>query len=105
MIKESAYQKLCFAMGIAKKKGFDGKERLSFVRKILHTNFAGEISDNYSEEGTTVYKDIFPAKQFSTEDIEKIIVDCIEVPQPMEKVTEKVSNVLKKGKEVEKAKV
>src|SRR3989344_7370053 len=46
MIKESAYQKLCFAMGIAHmRQDLDAKERVELVRKIMHTNFAGEISD------------------------------------------------------------
>ena len=80
MIKESAYQKLCFAMGIANKNNIPPQEKMAFVRKIMHTNFAGEISDRFCIDGDKVYKDIFLSKQFTTEDIDKIIADSTENP-------------------------
>jgi L-asparaginase/Glu-tRNA(Gln) amidotransferase subunit D len=78
MIKESAYQKMCFAMGLAKKKNLEGPEKISFVRKVMHTNFTGEIGDVFCEKGDVVYKELFPAKAFSVEDVENTLKECKE---------------------------
>jgi L-asparaginase len=80
MIKESAYQKLCFAMGIFKQNNMPAQEKMAFVRKIMHTNFTGEISDHFCVEGDRVYTDIFPSKQITTEDIDAIIQKSTEQP-------------------------
>lgn len=74
MIKESAFQKLSFAQGIAKKqKGLHGRDYIEFVRKIMHTNLAAEISDHFCASSDAVYRDIFAAKVFSDDDIQKAI--------------------------------
>ncbi|OGE30933.1 hypothetical protein A2631_04610 [Candidatus Daviesbacteria bacterium RIFCSPHIGHO2_01_FULL_44_29] len=74
MIKESAYQKLCFALGIAsQQKKMDGRERLEFIRKIMHTNLTGEISDKYCSKGDQVYKGIFTDRVFTDEFIQEAI--------------------------------
>lgn len=74
MIKESAFQKLCFALGIAdKQKNLSSRERIEFVRKIMHTNLSGEISNNFSEAGDRLYKDIFSSRTFTEEEIRKAI--------------------------------
>jgi L-asparaginase len=81
MIKESAFQKLCFAMGVAgKQKDLHGREKTAFVRKFMHTNFVGEISDKYCEDGDRVYKNLFSARVFTDADIEKAIVAAKEKP-------------------------
>jgi len=79
MIKESAFQKLCFAQGIVEKQKHLGKrERIEFVRKIMHTNLAGEISDHFCKAGDKVYKGIFSNKTFTDADIEKAIQEAKE---------------------------
>ncbi|HEV7449654.1 MAG TPA: asparaginase domain-containing protein [Candidatus Paceibacterota bacterium] len=84
MIKESAYQKLCFAMGLARKQdGLDPREKMEFVRKIMHTNFAGEISDRFCTEGDKTYKGLFCERTFSDQDIEKAIdKETAQPPEP-----------------------
>lgn len=79
MIKESAYQKLCFAVGLVNLlKKLDAREKVEFVRKIMHTNFVGEISDKFCLEGDIVYKGIFCDKVFSDDDIQVFINDLME---------------------------
>ncbi len=74
MIKESAYQKLCFALGVAnKQKGLKDREKLEFIRKLMHTNFTGEISDKYSIASDQVYKGIFSDKTFTDEQIQEAL--------------------------------
>src|SRR3989344_5334010 len=73
MIKEAAYHTLCFAMGIAKDAKIEGRDKIEFVRKIMHTNFTGEISDNFCAKGDLIYKGLFSDKTFSSDDIEKAI--------------------------------
>ncbi|MEN9561173.1 MAG: hypothetical protein RIQ56_446, partial [Candidatus Parcubacteria bacterium] len=81
MIKESAYQKLCFAMGIAdRQKGLTGRDRIEFVRKIMHTNLAGEISDHFCQAGDAVYRGIFSTRTFSDADIDRAILGVKEEP-------------------------
>lgn len=71
MIKESAYQKLCFAVGVAdKQKNLDGRERLEFIRKIMHTNFTGEISEKYCQAADKVYQGIFSDRTFTDKEIQ-----------------------------------
>jgi len=82
MIKESAYQKLCFAMGIAnRQEGLRGREKIEFVRKIMHTNLVGEISDKYCKMGDKIYKGIFTDKFFTDQDIQKAITSAKEDPE------------------------
>ncbi|OGY87083.1 MAG: hypothetical protein A2233_04000 [Candidatus Kerfeldbacteria bacterium RIFOXYA2_FULL_38_24] len=71
MIKESAFQKLGFAQGVVKKLGLTGHEKMGFVRKFMHTNFVGEISDHFCYAGDLVYKKIFNAKTITDIDIQK----------------------------------
>ncbi|MFH1253428.1 MAG: asparaginase domain-containing protein [Candidatus Uhrbacteria bacterium] len=74
MIKESAYQKLCFAQGIAnQQKNLTGRDKIEFVRKIMHTNFAGEISDHFCLAGDKVYKGVFSNRVFIDDDIQKAL--------------------------------
>ncbi len=81
-IKESAFQKLCFALGIAKKAGVVGRERIEFVRKMMHTNLAAEISDIYCSMGDKVYKGLYTDRVFSGEEIQKAIQSAKEEVQP-----------------------
>jgi len=89
MIKESAFQKMCFALGLAnKQKGLKGRKRIEFVRKILHTNLVGEISNKYCEQAEDVYKGIFVDKNlnlFSDEEINKYISEAKEDPKQEKK--------------------
>ncbi len=80
MIKESAYQKLCFAMGIAKAHNIAVQDKMSFVRKIMHTNFTGEISDHFCAEGDALYKKLFSAREFSSEEIDAYVQKSKENP-------------------------
>lgn len=90
MIKESAYQKLCFALGVAnKQKGLNDREKLEFVRKIMHTNFTGEISDKYCEKADRVYKGIFTEKSFTNEQIQESIIAVKESTEIAETKKEK----------------
>ena len=74
MIKESGYQKLCYAMGIAdKQKNLNRRDKIEFVRKIMHTNLAGEISDKHCTLADKVYKGIFTDKIFTDEQIQEAI--------------------------------
>ena len=83
MIKESAFQKLCFAMGIAnKQEGLRGRDKIEFVRKIMHTNFVGEISDKYCELGDKVYKGLLTDRGFTDEDFQKALQAVKEEPSP-----------------------
>lgn len=108
MIKESAYQKLCFALGVAnKQKKLSSREKLEFVRKIMHTNFTGEISDKYCVMADQVYKHIFSEKMFTDEQIQEAIVlakESFENAIPI-KADTKNSEVVKRrgrpGKQVE----
>jgi L-asparaginase len=75
-IKESAYQKMCYAMGLAQKKKMSPKEKMSFIRKIMHTNLASEISEIYCAEGDEIYNGLFDGKVFSDNDIDSIILEC-----------------------------
>ncbi|MFA5047568.1 MAG: asparaginase domain-containing protein [Patescibacteria group bacterium] len=60
MIKESAFQKLQFAVGLADKQtDLNGRHRLEFIRAVMHTNFTGEISPQYCESAKDVYRGIF----------------------------------------------
>jgi L-asparaginase len=77
MIKESAFQKLCFAQGIAlRQKDLNGRDRIEFVRKIMHTNFAGGISDHFCLAGDKVYKGIFSNRVFTDADIQQAILEA-----------------------------
>ncbi len=97
MIKESAYQKLCFALGVAnKQKGLNGREKLEFVRKIMHTNFTGEISDKYCEQADQVYKGIFTDKLFTDEQIEQAIIAAQESPEVKTEVKVETNGLSKK---------
>jgi S-DNA-T family DNA segregation ATPase FtsK/SpoIIIE len=59
MIKESAFQKLQFAVGLAdKQKDLKGRARLEFIRAVMHTNFTGEISQTYCDLAKNVYPGI-----------------------------------------------
>ncbi|OHB25778.1 MAG: hypothetical protein A2542_03830 [Parcubacteria group bacterium RIFOXYD2_FULL_52_8] len=88
MIKESAYQKLCFAMGIANKQhGLSGRERIEFVRKIMHTNLCGEISEQYCERARTIYKGIFAEVSPTDEEVSKAIAEAKETPDKIKKGT------------------
>ena len=79
MIKESAFQKMCYAMGVAKKqKGLEGRDRIEFVRRILHTNLTGEISEKYCLIGEEVYKGLLSEKTFTDEEIQKSIAEAQE---------------------------
>lgn len=102
MIKESAFQKLCFAMGIANKQAdLKGRDKIEFIRKILHTNFAGEISDQYCQMGDKVYKGLFTDRVFTDEDIQKVLNSLKEEVLPdAEKVIEVKKTRDKKGKVV-----
>lgn len=83
MIKESAFQKMCFAVGIAnQQKDLRGRNRLSFIRKILHMNFTGEISAAYCQLGDEVYRDIFSEDRsfMSEDDVLKRILQSAEKP-------------------------
>lgn len=80
MIKESAYQKLCFAQGIAnKQENLTGRDKIELVRKIMHTNFAGEISDRFCFAGDKVYKGIFSNHIFTDDDIQRALQGVSEV--------------------------
>ncbi len=80
MIKESAFQKLCFACGVAKKQqGLVGREKIEFVRKIMHTNLVGEITEKYCQDGDRVYKGIFTNRVFSDDEIQKTMLACQDV--------------------------
>ncbi|MFA6422082.1 MAG: asparaginase domain-containing protein [Candidatus Buchananbacteria bacterium] len=60
MIKESAFQKLQFAVGLADKQAdLKGRHRLEFIRAVMHTNLTGEISPLYCELAQKVYPGIF----------------------------------------------
>lgn len=90
MIKESAFQKMCFALGIAnKQKDLAGKDKIEFVRRILHTNFTGEISNKYCRLGDRVYRDMFTKKVFSDDELQKRISDVNERVSRKEEVVEK----------------
>lgn len=79
MIKESAYQKLCFAQGIVKRqKNLNGREKIEFVRKIMHTNFAGEISDHFCSAGDKIYKGIFSNRTFTDAEIQTALKEADE---------------------------
>jgi hypothetical protein len=79
MIKESAFQKLCFAMGILKqRKDIRGREKIEFIRKIMHTNLAGEISDQYCEAGDRVYKGIFGTRSFTDAEVKNAFLEARE---------------------------
>jgi hypothetical protein len=79
MIKESAFQKLSFAQGIAKKqKNLRGRDFVEFVRKIMQTNLAAEISDRFCELGDSTYQGIFSERKFDDSDIQKAIDSCRE---------------------------
>ncbi len=81
MIKESAFQKMCFAMGVAaRQKDLKGRDRLEFVRKIMHTNLAAEISDRFCAAGDRVYRGLFTDRIFSDEDIQKALLAVKEAP-------------------------
>ena len=70
MIKESAFQKMCFAMGVAnKQKDLEARDRLELVRQVMHTNLCGEISDVYCEMGDMIYKNIFTRRKFSKQEL------------------------------------
>ena len=74
MIKESAFQKLCFAQGIVnQQKNLTGRDKIEFVRKIMHTNFAGEISDHFCSAGDKIYKGIFSSRTFTDEEVQKAL--------------------------------
>ena len=98
MIKESAFQKLCFVQGItAMQKGLTGRERIEFVRKIMHTNLAGEISDLFCEKGDKLYKGIFCQRQFSDADIQKAILAAKEDPKTARKSVSSKATPTKKS--------
>ena len=87
-IKESGFQKLCFAMGLAKKEGLSGREKIEFVRQMLHTNFTGELSPRYTELGGKVYQGIFGDRNFSDDDIQKALTTHAEkVAKPSPKAS------------------
>lgn len=74
-IKESAFQKMCFALGVAKKQeDLSKKDRMELVRKILHTNLTGEISNKYCLLGDKVYKNLFSERTFSDEEVNERIL-------------------------------
>jgi L-asparaginase len=86
MIKESAFQKLCFAQGVAnKRKDLNSRDRLEFVRKIMHTNLAGEISDRFCEAGDKIYTNILSERVFTDTEIMQAIVDTKEIALPLKK--------------------
>lgn len=86
MIKESAYQKLCFAIGIVNRQAdIRGRDKIEFVRRIMHTNFVGEISDKYCQLGDKIYKNLFTERVFTDEDIQKAILDAKEITLPLKK--------------------
>jgi type IV pilus assembly protein PilB len=69
MIKESAFQKLQFAVGLAdKQKDLKGRARLEFIRAVMHTNFTGEISQTYCDLAKNVYPGIFTDGALMKED-------------------------------------
>jgi len=43
MTLEAATQKLMYALGISNKRGYQRRERLDFVKEIIHTNYNGDI--------------------------------------------------------------
>ena len=96
MIKESAFQKMCFVMGVAnQQKDLEGREKIEFVRKLMHTNLTGEISDRYCEMGDKVYKGIFSSRTFSAEDVNKAIDGANELADLGKR--KKAESALKKG--------
>ncbi|MEI8230357.1 MAG: asparaginase domain-containing protein, partial [Candidatus Peregrinibacteria bacterium] len=79
MIKESAFQKLSYAMGIGKmQKGLSGRDLIEFVRKMMHTNLAAEISDRFCAAGDTLYRGILSNRTFTDSDIQKAMDACKE---------------------------
>ncbi|MFA6253795.1 MAG: asparaginase domain-containing protein, partial [Candidatus Paceibacterota bacterium] len=100
MIKESAYQKLCFAVGLADNyKGIDVKEKVELVRKIMHTNLAGEISDHFCAQGDVVYKGLFCERTFSDEEVQKLIIqESQKEEQPQAAVKEVPKDLPKENK-------
>ena len=86
-------------MGIAKANNIPREEKMCFVRKIMHTNFAGEISDNFCADGDRVYKEIFLSRQFSNEEVDKMIQKSIESPS-----YNKAETLKSKGKNIKEKK-
>jgi len=101
MIKESAYQKLCFAQGIIKRqKSLNGREKIEFVRKIMHTNFAGEISDHFCSLGEKVYKGIFSSRTFTDNDIQKALQEIDEKSEKKDSLSSMNQNSIEPGKKI-----
>ena len=44
MTMETSIQKLMYAIGRSNKEGLKGKDRLQFVRDMIHRPYAGDIS-------------------------------------------------------------
>lgn len=102
MIKESAFQKLCFALGIANKQKLGPKEKIEFVRKILHTNLTGEISDKYCLEAEKVYRNMYTSKTFSDEEIKKAMIEAKEEIKELDSGKVKTEIPKKEKKQEEK---
>ncbi|MFA6992423.1 MAG: asparaginase domain-containing protein [Candidatus Gracilibacteria bacterium] len=106
MIKESAFQKLQFAVGVANlQKDLHGRQKLEFIRKVMHTNFTGEISNIYGEMADDVYRDIFYEDKsgLTNEKILERILQCCETvkrkePNPKRESNQKEETGLKKQK-------
>lgn len=79
MIKESAFQKLQFAVGMGNRQSdLSGRRRLEFIRRIMHLNFTGELSNEYSTLAENVYKNLLgdDRNRFSDSEILERISKC-----------------------------
>ncbi len=60
MTKGAAFQKLQFAVGLANSQAdLSGRRRLEFIRKVLHTNLADEITEIECRKANEIYLGLF----------------------------------------------
>lgn len=95
MTKEAAFQKLNFTVGLAnKQKDLNRRRRMEFIRRVLHTNLAGEISEEACTKAKVVYAGIFNEgnkEMFAEEEIIQRIISSTDLPKQNGKLVAKKS--------------